>query len=181
MISTTFGRSARAAWAAAPIRTRSEKAGSARAQLASTPRYVDVPVHADYQFDRARIAATRTMTVHYYVIDRGAGTYFKSTFDVVEEQQFRVSYNVHEKDPDRASHLAQAQTEDDLARWEDAPMVVKLSQLVDHYLKNDDRTRHDSLRLSLRAKPMRRRLGRVVVAVIRSLRPSGAIGTASGG
>jgi hypothetical protein len=80
-----------------------EKAGSARVQLASTPRYVDVPVYADYQFDRARIAAARTMTVHYYVIDRGAGTYFKSTFDVVEEQQFRVSYNVHEKDPDRAS------------------------------------------------------------------------------
>lgn len=118
-----------------------KKAGSASAQLAATPRYVDVPVYADYQFDRARIAAARTMTVHYYVIDRGAGTYFKSTFDVVEEQQFRVSYNVHEKDPNRASHLAQAQTEDDLARWEDAPMVVRLSQLVDHYLKNDDRTR----------------------------------------
>lgn len=131
------------------------RAEKARAQLAATPRYVDVPVYADYQFDRARIAAARTMTVHYYVIDRDAGTYFKSTFDVTEEQSFRVSYNVHEKDPDRTSHLAQGHTEDDLARWEDAPMAVKLSQLVDHYLKNADQTRKLPALAALREEMLR--------------------------
>lgn len=118
-----------------------ERADQARAQLSNTPRYLDVPVYEEYQFDRARISAARILTVHYYVIDRNAGTYFKSTFDVTEEQQFRISYNVHERDPERASHLAQGQSEDDLARWEDAPMAVKLSQLVEHYLKNADQAR----------------------------------------
>jgi serine protease Do len=135
--------------------TASNRADEARRQFAATPRHVNIPVYQDYEFDRARVHASRVMTVHYYVIDRKGGSYFKSTFDVTEDQHFSISYNVHEKDPSRSTHLAGGQSEEDLARWEDAPMVTKLSRLVAHYLDNATQSRSLPALAALREEMLR--------------------------
>lgn len=114
-----------------------DELGQAMTVLSKTPTTKDVPVYADYKFDKARVKASKVMTVNYYVIDRRGNAYFKSTFDVTEKRDFSVVYKLHDKDQDRRKHLADAHTEKDVADWEEAPISVKLSQLVDHYLANE--------------------------------------------
>jgi serine protease Do len=110
-------------------------------ELSSTPRTVETPVYREYRFDRARVRGTKLMTVHYYVINRRLKRYFKSTFDVEEKKTFDVAYSLHDKDPDRTRHLEGTQLDQDIEKWEEAPVNVKLSQLVGHYVKNRDRAK----------------------------------------
>ncbi|MFT5438782.1 MAG: serine protease Do [Alphaproteobacteria bacterium] len=109
--------------------------------LQSTPMTIEVPVYQNYHFDRATVKATKLMTVRYYVIDRPAKKYFKSTFDVEEKKTFEVTYSVHDKDPDKASHLLNVDTDKTVVAWEEAAASINLSQLVDHYLKNKKRSK----------------------------------------
>jgi serine protease Do len=95
------------------------------------------------------------MTVHYYVVDRHANSYLKSTFDATERQQFTVAYNLHENDADRAQHLARAGTEKDVAAWEDQPMRVQLSWLLDDYVRNADKMRRLPTLTALRDEMLR--------------------------
>jgi serine protease Do len=126
---------AQMAGAAAKMSAR-DKVNEAMAKLRNTPVTVDEPVYAKYQFDKASVKGTKTMTVHYYVIDKKRKNYFKSTFDIVERKTFEVIYNVHSEDPDKGMHLASAQREEDVVTWEEASASVKLSQLVEHYLRH---------------------------------------------
>ena len=103
-------------------------------RLRSTPMTIEEPIYEPYQFDKATVRGTKTMTVHYYVIDRRRGTYFKSTFDIVERRTFEAIYNVHQNDPAKGTHYASGQRDEDVKAWEEASATVRLSQLVDHYL-----------------------------------------------
>lgn len=131
------------------------KVDEAMKRLQETPQFVDVPVYADYSYNQARVQGARAMTVNYYVIDRRAQTYVKSTFDVTENQDFRVNYNVHDRDPNAAAIRGSAHKEDDVADWEKSPMVVKLSQLVDHYVKNATREQRLVSPVALRDEMLR--------------------------
>ncbi len=131
------------------------KVDEAMKRLQETPQFVDVPVYADYTYNQARVQGARAMTVNYYVIDRRAQTYVKSTFDVTENQDFRVNYNVHDRDPNAAGIRGSAHKEDDVADWEKSPMVVKLSQLVDHYVKNTAREQRLVSPVALRDEMLR--------------------------
>lgn len=122
--------------AAAAEGSAREKVDQAMARLRATPMTIEIPIFESYRFDRASVRSAKTMTVHYYVIDRRAKRYFKSTFDVEERKNFEVAYSVHPNDPDRESILKSADTDEKVAAWEDAPSTVTLSQLVEHYLGN---------------------------------------------
>jgi len=111
-----------------------EKLDRAMREMQSTPQYIDKPVFEHYQFDKATVRGTKTMTVHYYVIDRARRTYFKSTFDIVERRTFEPIYNVHDNDPVKESHYSGSHRDEDVKTWEEASATVRLSQLVDHYL-----------------------------------------------
>ena len=117
-----------------------ERVERAMATVSSTPMTVEVPVYKSYRYDRAKVNASKTMTVHYYVIDRKKQRYFKSTFDVAEKKTFEVAYSVHAEDPERTRIISSADTDENVASWEEAPASVKLSQLVSHYVKNSARS-----------------------------------------
>ena len=104
--------------------------------LSNTPMTLEKPVYRKYHYQKASVKASKLMTVHYYVIDRRRNTYFKSTFDVSEKKAFEVAYQIEEDDPDRRSHLSNADTEEDVVEWEEAASSIKLSQLIDHYVAN---------------------------------------------
>lgn len=117
--------------AAAAAVGRADEALRAKMEvLATTPLTVDEPVFGPYNFSRTQINAAKTMTVHYYVIDRRKREYFKSTFDVSERRTFEVVYNVHETDPRREDHIVSAEREQDVLDWEAAPVPVRLSDLI---------------------------------------------------
>ncbi len=108
-------------------------------RLKKTPLTIEEPVYSMYDYQIATVKGTKSMTVHYYVIDRKRRKYFKNTFDVVEKRDFDVVYNVAASDPERSDHLAAAETEDTVLEWEEAPSTVKLSQLLDDYLAKGGR------------------------------------------
>jgi len=121
----------------------SKKRDEAQANLAeamrafnATPAMIEVPVKQPYSYDVANVKATKTMTVHYYVIDLGRKRYFKGTFDVVEHKTFEVAYSIRENDPDKTAEAAKHDSEDDVVGWEKQASTIKLSRLVRHYLDN---------------------------------------------
>lgn len=105
-------------------------------QLNSTPMEIEKPVFASYDWDLTKVKSSKVMTAHYYVIDRKKKTYFKSTFDVTEQEEFEVAYNVQEDDPDRSKIIQKEHTEQDVVEWEEASSIIPLSELIDHYLAN---------------------------------------------
>ena len=113
-----------------------QKVEEAMAKMRATPMYIDKPIYAKYDYDVARISSSKTMTVNYYVIDRRKSTFFKSTFDVAENEDFQVAYRVHQEDNNKNVILNRNDTEDAVDGWERTPSTIRLSQLIDHYLAN---------------------------------------------
>ncbi len=107
----------------------------------ATDPMIEVPIKQTYSYEVADLDASKVMTVHYYVIDRAKGRYFKSTFDITENEKFGVAYRIAESDPKRGEHIAKHDTEESVADWERRPSTVKLSQLVDHYVANRGKTK----------------------------------------
>ena len=95
--------------------------------LGSTPMYLEKPIYTPYQFNRISLGTTKTATVNYYVIDRISKSYTHGTYDTNESKNFRVTYNLHDKDRNRWSHLSDTDKEEDLTTFEEAPVTVKLS------------------------------------------------------
>jgi len=110
-------------------------------QLSSTPTMIEVPIKAAYQYRVATVDTSKTMTVHYYVIDKANKRYFKSTFDVTENERFEVAYGISGTDPDANNLAGKHDGEADVADWEKAASSVKLSQLIDHYLANQSKSK----------------------------------------
>lgn len=110
-------------------------------RLNSTKSMVEVPLKQPYSYQVGEIDAEKTMTVHYYVIDKAKKRYFKSTFDIVENERFGVAYRVASEDPNREANIAKHDTEQEVSDWEKAPSSIKLSQLINHYVSNQTRSK----------------------------------------
>lgn len=110
-------------------------------RMNSTPMMIEVPIKRPYSYEVADIDASKTMTVHYYVIDKKKKRYFKSTFDVTENEGFAVAYRLQSSDPDAKKLAGNHDSESEVGEWEKQPSTVKLSQLIDHYLANQSRSR----------------------------------------
>ncbi|MBL8831107.1 MAG: trypsin-like peptidase domain-containing protein [Rhodospirillales bacterium] len=132
-----------------------EGIGEAMQRLRDTPQTLVVPVFGEYEFRRAQVDGSRAMTVNYYVIDRKAGTYVKSSFDVTETQRFRVNYGIDGNDPDRERHAADGQTEKEVVDWETGPMKMPMSALVEHYLQQQGRAQKLPSLVALRDELLR--------------------------
>lgn len=92
------------------------------------------PVFYQYSYERARISARKTMTVNYYLVDRHAGAYVKSTFDVAEQERFEVVYNIARADTRYRHVIETSDSEGDVDDFEKASSAVALSQILVHSL-----------------------------------------------
>lgn len=90
-----------------------------------------------YKYSTSDVKTTRSMTTNYYVIDKTANRYYKGVFDISENKAFKIMYNLHDKDPDRGQILGTYDKEADMVSFEQSPMSVKVSALMDDYLKNE--------------------------------------------
>jgi len=107
-----------------------EKLTEASSALASTPSTLTKPIYSPYSFTRAEIDVAKEATVNYYVIDRRAKTIAEGIFDLRQKRSFKVAYDLKDLDPQRASHLATTDREDDVTRFEDEPVSVALSDVL---------------------------------------------------
>jgi len=107
-----------------------------RKLFAAIPMTTKESVFSDYKFSASDVAARKAVTANYYVIELASQTYFKSVFDVAEEKSFRVAYKLHDKDKYLASHLRTYSSENDIKKFNEMPSSVKLSDVLDQYLKN---------------------------------------------
>ncbi|MGN7613470.1 S1C family serine protease [Magnetococcales bacterium HHB-1] len=121
----------------------------------------DIPMPEDAEKEdvvrRIKVRARKNLTLFYYLIDLQQKHYFKSSLDLVEKKSFHFAPAQAEKHPsmpkttlflpkERRGSSTQQQgvwdhhdDERDALLWEDAPVAIKLSQLVDHYLGSKDR------------------------------------------
>ena len=118
-----------------------KKLEEAMQALANTPKTLQEPVYKKYNFDKAAIVARKLMTVHYYVIDQRKKVFFKSTFDVSEEENFNVAYRVDSEDTKEQEVLQEYDTEKEVDEFEKDASTVKLSQLINHYLGNEEQAK----------------------------------------
>jgi len=110
---------------------------NAEASLSQTEPTLSKNLFETYKYSTSDVKTTRVMTTNYYVIDKLAKRYYKGVFDISENKAFQITYNLHDKDPDRGQILAKYDKEEDMVSFEQSPMSVKASALVDDYLKNE--------------------------------------------
>jgi serine protease Do len=125
---------------------------SANQAYITTPEYIQEEIYRKYQFSVSNIEVTKTMSVNYYILDRVNKKYFKSVFDVSENKSFRIAYNLKDEDLSLASHLSTYDSEGDVENFEEAPVAVKLSDLLEHYIANIDSVKELSSEDILRAE-----------------------------
>lgn len=109
----------------------------AEESLTKTPSSLSKNLFETYKYSTSDVKTIRAMTTNYYVIDKTAKRYYKGVFDISENKAFKITYNLHEKDPDRGQILGKYDKEEDMVSFEQSPMSVKASALVDDYLKNE--------------------------------------------
>ncbi|HLO76840.1 MAG TPA: S1C family serine protease [Magnetospirillum sp.] len=103
-------------------------------KVGTTPQYLEQPVYGPYNYRLADVEGTKALTVNYYLVDRLSGRYMKSIFDVVERERFTIAYDLDPSDPGQSQLGSDVAREDDVRDWERAPVMVSLSQLLDHAL-----------------------------------------------
>lgn len=99
----------------------------------ATPMTLTEPVYQDYQFSASDLTARKAVTANYYVVDARGHSYFKSVFDMGEEKSFRIAYNLHEKDKSLDTHLKQYEREENVKKFDEAPVTVRLSDVLDQF------------------------------------------------
>lgn len=109
---------------------------NAETALYNTPPSVTSDLTSDYKYSTSEVKANRVMSTNYYIIDRVTKKYYKGIFDTTESKTFKISYNLHDKDTRRHQILGQYDKEDDIVRFEQEPMAVTASAIVEDYLKN---------------------------------------------
>lgn len=97
---------------------------------------IEKPVYTTYNFNRVNIEAAKTMTVNYYIIDRLSQIYTSGTFDVRKTNNFTVCYKLHQRDRNLYSNTLGSNKEEDIVKFEDAPVTVKLSNILDQFVTN---------------------------------------------
>lgn len=104
----------------------------AQNKLSTTPRYLEQPVYGAYSSKLADVEGTKALTVNYMIIDRVANRTVKSVFDVIERERFTLAYDVDPTDPNRLRNDGDVASETQVRDWERAPVLVSLSQVLEH-------------------------------------------------
>ena len=109
----------------------------ARVKMSTTPQFIEKASYGAYTFKLADVEGTKAITVNYYLVDRVAGRYLKSVFDMVERERFTLAYD---RDPTDPSSPAGFALETQVKDWERAPVMIELSALLDHALRQGEPT-----------------------------------------
>jgi len=123
------------------VASLTNKMNIANQEYINTPEYIKEEIHENYQFSVSLVDVTKTLTVNYYILDRINKRYYKSSFDISEEKNFKVIYSLKDEDTRKGYHLSSYSSEEDILNFESSPVSVKLSSLIKDYVNNNDDTK----------------------------------------
>jgi len=126
---------------AAAVGLWSSNLQTARKSFSQTPPTISVDLHQSYKYSTSDVKVTRALTANYYVIDKAMNRYFKGIFDITENKAFKIAYNMNDTDPERGQILGRFDKEEVMSKFEQSPMTLKASLLVEDYLKNKEQSR----------------------------------------
>lgn len=129
----------------------STRVTEAQNAFAGTPSTIKIDEFQPYKYSSSDVAVTRNLTANYYVIDKTTNRYFKGVFDIAENKSFKITYNLHDRDPERGKILSQFAKEADIADYEQSPVSLKVSMIIDDYLKNEANSKSLQSVVALRA------------------------------
>ncbi len=119
----------------------SSQVEEANGMLSRTPPTKEIPLFTSYNYSMSDVKSSRAMTTNYYVIDKVAKTYYKGVFDATETKSYKISYDLHDKDPEKNKILSRYDKEEDIVAFEQSPMKVAASALINDYLANERQSR----------------------------------------
>ena len=109
----------------------------AQSAFSRTPSTVKIDEFQPYKYSSSDVAVSRNLTANYYVIDKTTNRYYKGIFDIAESKSFKITYNLHDRDPEKGTILSKFAKESDIADYEKSPVSLQVSMLIDDYLKNE--------------------------------------------
>ena len=112
------------------------KVNQARNILSYTSPVLEESVYQDYKFNVSSVEDVKTLSVIYYMIDKINNKYLKSIFDISEKNNFNLCYQVHDHDADKSTISIKYNKEDDIKTFEEAPVSVRLSSIIEDFLAN---------------------------------------------
>jgi len=127
---------------AAAVSSWQNKVNASNQDYISTSPTQQKETHTNYNFSISNVDVTKAMTVNYYILDRVNKKYFKSSFDISEQKSFRLAYNIKDEDINRSTHLSNYNSETDIELFEKKPVFIKLSNLMQDYIKNINKTKN---------------------------------------
>ncbi|MGI9436148.1 MAG: hypothetical protein ACR2Q4_15195, partial [Geminicoccaceae bacterium] len=98
--------------------------------LVTTPRSIDQPVYRPYQFERARVRASRAATIPITLTDRRLGKTWNTALRRREVREFAVLDGLDRRDRDYAAHQATSLSEKGLRQWEAEWPLPELEEMV---------------------------------------------------
>ena len=104
--------------------------------LLTTPPTTEVPDFQIYEFELLRLNASKTVSASYTVTSKRGGKRVERRYGLRESRRFDIAAQVKDSDPRRDEYFATATSEADLEDWESAPVTIKLSDVIEHYLSN---------------------------------------------
>lgn len=113
------------------------KVNAAQSAFSRTPSTVKIDEFQSYKYSSSDVAVSRNLTANYYVIDKTTKRYYKGIFDIAESKSFKITYNLHDRDPEKGTILSKFAKESDIADYEKSPVSLQVSMLIDDYLKNE--------------------------------------------
>lgn len=104
--------------------------------LLTTPPTTEVPDFRIYEFELLRLNASKTVSASYTVTDKQGRNHVERRYGLRESRRFDIAAKVKDSDPRRDEYFANAASEAELEDWESAPVTIKLSDVIEHYLSN---------------------------------------------
>lgn len=104
--------------------------------LLTTPPTTEVPDFRIYEFELLRLNASKTVSASYTVTDKQGRNRVERRYGLRESRRFDIAAKVKDSDPRRDEYFANAASEAELEDWESAPVTIKLSDVIEHYLSN---------------------------------------------
>lgn len=127
----------------------------AKAAKAKIPRFVELNVTEPYEFDTFETRTRKTLFTNFYVIDHRKRTYYKSDFTAKEMETFKLAANMKRDDDNYNQLVERYDLESDIDDFEQAPMRVKLSSILTHYIRDRKSSKRFRDGLAFREEIMR--------------------------
>jgi len=125
------------------IKKKNNELDEAMQRLGATPMTIEVPVYKPYEFHKVQISSLKASTLNYYVIDKLSNTYYAGNYNSSQKKNFVVTYDLHELDKIRSSHLYGCDREEDISKFEETPVTINISSILEQYIS--DESKHVSL------------------------------------